>query len=83
VYQWYSGEGYPLTAKVSPDGESLAALSVGEEGGRVHIFSLSGNAETGSFLAEGELLVDIAWMTSGRICAISETRAVFIGDTGS
>ncbi|NCB50362.1 MAG: hypothetical protein EOM54_00580 [Clostridia bacterium] len=82
VYEWYSGEGYPLVARVSPDGKSLAALTAGADGGRVHIFSLSENAEKASFLAEGELFIDIGWMTSGRLCAISESRAVFIEDTG-
>lgn len=82
AYEWYSGEGYPLTAKVSPDGKSLAALTAGEDGGHVHIFSLTESAEKGSFLAEGELLIDIGWMTSGRLCAISESRAVFIGNKG-
>jgi WD40 repeat protein len=82
IYEWYSGEGYPLTACVSPDGKSLATLTADADGGRVHIFSLSSSDEKGTYFAEGELLFDLGWMDSGRLCAVSETRAVFIDGTG-
>ena len=82
IYEWYSGKGYPLVARVSPDGRSMAALTADGDGGHVRIYSLSDKTEKGSFAAPGELLVDLGWMDSGRICAISETRAVFLEDTG-
>jgi hypothetical protein len=82
IYDWYSGEGYPISACVSPDSKSLAVLTAAEDGGHVHLFSLSGSDETGSYFAEGELLVDLRWMSSGRLCAISEKSAVFIKDSG-
>lgn len=82
VYEWYSGEGYPLTACVSPDCGSVAVATADNDGGHVHVFSLSSTDEKASFLAAGELIVDLGWMDSGRLCAISQKRAVFIGDDG-
>lgn len=82
VYQWYSGTGYPLTAQVSPSGARLAVLTVAESGGQVHIFALSSEEEKAAFTAPGELLIDAAWLGDGSICALSETRAVFLDENG-
>lgn len=82
VYQWYSGEGYPLIAQVSPSGTRLAVLTASESGGVVHIFALSSETEKAAFTAPGELLVDAAWLSDDSICALSETRAVFLDENG-
>ena len=82
VYQWYSGEGYPLTAQVSPSGTRLMVLTVGESGGAVHIFALSSETEKATFTAPGELLLDAGWLADGSICALGEERAVFLDKDG-
>ncbi len=78
VYQWHSGSGYLIGAAVSPDGGRLAAMTVSAQGGGVHMFSLDSEEERGCFTAPQELLVDIYWLREGELCALSESRAVFL-----
>lgn len=82
LYEWYSGTGYLLSAAVSPDGKSLAVLTAAEDGGYIRVFSLSSEEEKGSFVAPGELLIDLVWTDSDMLCAISQTRAVFLDGDG-
>ena len=82
VYEWYSAEGYLLSARVSPDGKQLAVLTAAGDGGHVHIFSLSSDQEKADYAASGELLTDAEWLSDSRLCALSQTRAVFLSDAG-
>lgn len=82
IYEWYSGEGYLLSAEVSPDGTELAALTAAEDGGHVKFFLLTSEEEQGDYTAAGELLLDARWIGDKRVCALSETRAVFLDDAG-
>ncbi len=78
VYYWYAGSGYVLKAVVSPGNDSLAVLCASEAGGSVHVFSLDSEAERAAYTAEGELLVDLAYLSGGRLCAVSENQAIFL-----
>ena len=51
VYRWHSGTNYVLRACVSPDCQSMAALTLEESGGAVHVFSLSSEEEYAVFSA--------------------------------
>jgi hypothetical protein len=82
VYQWNSGEGYLLTACVSPDGKYMAALCASEKGGDIHIFSLSSEKEQSSFETPGELMTDMHWLSDNRICALSQTRCIVVDRGG-
>lgn len=83
VYEWYSGEGYLMTARVSPDGKHMAALRVSGEGGGVHLFSLNSELEKGAYICPGELLVDMEWLSDGSLCVLSEERAVILDETAA
>ncbi len=82
VYEWYSGEGYPIGARVSPDGKRMAVITAAGEGGYVRVFSLASEKELGTFQAPNELLFDLCWIGSDQICAISEQRLVFVDHAG-
>ncbi len=83
VYKWYSGESYPITSAVSRSGKLMAALCVGESGGAVHFFSLSSEDERGTYVSDKELFVDMDWIADGCLCAVSDSRAVFLDGSGS
>lgn len=78
VYMWHSGSAYVLSARISPDNKSMAALTVNAEGGGVSIFSLSSEEPTAVFEARGELLIDLCYISQNRLCALSESRALFL-----
>lgn len=82
IYEWYSGEGYLLSAEVSPDGTALAVLTAAEDGGHVKFFLLTSEEEQGDYTAAGELLLDARWVGDDRVCALSESRAVFLENDG-
>ncbi len=82
VYEWYAGTGYVLRAEVSPDGKTLAVLCAEATGGKVHIFTLAKDQEQASFETPGELLSDMFFLDSGRLCALTSNRAVFFDDSG-
>ena len=73
VYQWDSGEGYLLSARVSPDGKYLAALCAAAEGSVVHIMSLSSEKEQASYTVAGKLVIDMFWPQDGRIFLLEQT----------
>ena len=77
VYRWYAATAWPLTAALSPDGESLAVLAASEEGGQLRLFSLSSEEELARFTAPGEVFFDLGW-TDGGLCLVSDSRAVFL-----
>jgi len=82
VYQWDSGEGYLLSASISPDEKYMAALCAAQSGGDIHIFSLSSEKEQSSFQTPSELITDIHWLSDNRICALSQTRCIVIDRGG-
>lgn len=76
VFKWYSADNWVLKAEVSPDGEHLAVLCSGDNGGSVHIFALSGTEETGIFRAGGAVFSDMHWL-GDRICCIADDMLYF------
>lgn len=82
-YKWYSGSGYTLLARISPDNKGMAVLCAQPSGGRVVLFAFDSEEEKASISAPEELLVDLCYLDSGNLCALSETRAVFFSADGS
>lgn len=74
VYRWSSGEGYPVTACLSPDNSRLATLSVNSEGSTIHFFRLDSESEQANYAAEQEILMDMCWMADSRLCFLSQKR---------
>ena len=82
VYEWYSGSGYPLRAWVGPDDRVLAALCVDTQGSVLHLFTLDSEEEKASLRYDGELLFDMKFLSSERICAVGERGLRFAGVSG-
>jgi len=82
VYEWYSGEGYLLSASVSPDHTYMAALGVESSGGTVHFFSLDSEKEQGCFIGTAELFTDLCWMSDSRLGILSQNRFVIVDKSG-
>lgn len=80
IYKWWSGTGYALRAAVSPDCAHLAVLTVGQDGGEIHLFSLSSDQQLCSIGFPGELLFDLYYMSADVLCAIGE-ETVYFADT--
>lgn len=82
VYRWHSGTNYVLRACVSPDCQSMAALTLEESGGAVHVFSLSSEEEYAVFSAPGVLLFDCAFLGNDRLCGVHDGGLVFFTAAG-
>lgn len=83
LFQWFSGEAYPLTAAVAGDKKSLAVLSYGASGSAVNFFSLDSDVQTGEYITAEEVLLDILWLDSGRLLTIGEASAFQLSGDGS
>ena len=82
VYEWYSGSGYPLRARVGPDDRTLAVLCLDAEGSVLRLFTLGSEEEKASLRYDGELLFDLAFLSSDRICCVGEPGLRFTGASG-
>ncbi len=80
MYKWSSGEGYLLDAALSDTGEKMAALTMSGSGSRVSTFSLKSTEAKGSYSNENKVFFDIEYISSSRICLLSEDEAVFLND---
>ena len=82
LYRWHSGSGYLMDACLSDDGSLMAALCAAPEGGVVHIFSLAKAEELASYTADSELLLDVFFLNSSTICAVSSSQVRFLDTKG-
>ena len=83
LYQWFSGSGYPLRAQVSPDSRHLAVLCLTEEGSALHLFKLSSEDEQATLHYPGQLLYDLSYMSSDRLCLLGSEGMAFAKSDGS
>ncbi|MCI5754302.1 MAG: DUF5711 family protein [Clostridiales bacterium] len=82
LYRWHSGSGYLMDACISDDGGLMATLCAAPDGGTVHIFNLSKAEELASYTADHELLLDVFFLNSSTICAISGNQVRFLDTKG-
>lgn len=82
VYYWHSGSSYVLSARVSPDCRTMAALTMDESGSAVHVFSLSSEVEYAQYRCDGTLLFDMDFLANDRLCAIHDGGLVFFTTGG-
>ena len=80
VYKWYSAEQWTVGAAVSPDGERLAVLCSGENGGEIHIFALDSEEEQGVYLAP-EMLSEVLWL-GDTICGVGDSGLYYCNAEG-
>ena len=82
VYYWHSGN-YVLSARISPDCRTMAALTMEETGSAVHIFSLSSETEYAVYRTESLLLFDMDFLGNDRLCAVQDGGLVFFTTVGA
>ncbi|MBR3083788.1 MAG: hypothetical protein IKH03_04375 [Oscillospiraceae bacterium] len=82
-YEWWSGSGYVLAARVSPDCRVLAALCAEESGGTLHLFRLDSETELASAAFPGELPFDLDFLGNDSLCAVGQTGMSFLGLDGA
>ena len=83
VYKWYSGEGYLMSAAVSPDNTRMAALVFTEQGSRIVFYRLDSEDPDAQYLAAGAVLMDIRFISDGRLACVGAERYTIIGTDGS
>ena len=69
-YQWYSGAGYVLSARVSPDGKHLAVLCADQGGGKLHLLRLNSEEEAAAAEFPGEEPYDLVFLGGDTLCAV-------------
>lgn len=77
VYRWYSGSGWLMKCAVSPDGGAMAAVCAESGGTVLHVFRLDSETEKAALTLEDKLFFDVIWLSSTRLCLISEDEIVF------
>lgn len=82
VYEWKSGEGYLISASVSPDDKYLATLTVESVGGVVHLMKLDSEKEIAEFTEEDALITDLHWLSNDRIFLMETACCTVIGKDG-
>lgn len=82
VFEWHSGTVRVLSAHVSADGKSMAALGVGEAGGSITIFSLMQEEPIATVSMPGELFFELRYLDNNTICAVSSSSLIFIDGKG-
>ena len=82
-FQWFSGDGYILSAALSPDEKRLAVLTLTGTGSRIVFFSLDSTTEKGSATLAGRLALDIRFTEDGRVMAVCKDALVAVSATGS
>ena len=85
VFQFFSWEGYPRTASLSPDNRNVAVLRLTENGSQVVIFNLASVYYESIFNITDEIILDIRYFSGGNVIAISRDALwqLNINGTGS
>ncbi len=82
LFEWYSGQGYALSGRVTPDGKRLVVHCVSSTGSSLKFFRLDSEAEQGSYETDDQLFLDFWIFGDGRIAALSEEALVFLSEDG-
>lgn len=83
VFYWNSAIGHILSAVLSSDNKSLAVLTLTDEGSRIVCFSLDSTDEKGSCTLPGELVLEIRYISDGRILALCRDALRIVKQDGS
>lgn len=81
VFVWHSAENTVLSARISPDGVSLAAVGFNGQTWTVRVFDIRAGTQTADFTAglsaPGTGYFDLAWLSKNSLCALSASGASF------
>lgn len=86
IFKWDSTQGRVLNAALSPDGKSMAAVTVSAKDGVItstlSIFRLDRQKPVAEKTVEGTLFLSLQYTDSGRIAAVGDNRADFFTADG-
>ena len=82
-FWWKSGDGYILSAALSPDNKYLAVLTLTETGSRIVFLSTDSTEEKGSCALPGKLALDIRYTDDGQVIAVCKDALVSVEMGGS
>lgn len=87
VFRWQCTEGRILSAALSPDGKSVAAIVLGAKNGVytsvVYLFRLDRPKPVAVKSYDGTMLFSIQYESDGTIAAVGDNRTVFLSDSGT
>ena len=78
AYRAYSGEGYVLSAVLSSDNKSVAALRLTDAGSEIVFYSLNREDPVGSYELPGGLIFDIRYIGGGNVLAFSTDGLIVV-----
>ena len=78
AYKWFSGSGYLMDAAVNNSNTGMAALTISDNGSRLVAYSFGSEEEQGAYTESENVYFDIGYISENRICAVSESKAVFV-----
>jgi WD40 repeat protein len=82
VYKWYSGDGYVLSAEVSPDSKSVAVLVLTPSGSQIVMYDLDSVEEKAVFNLDGTVILDVEYPEKDRIVAVAESSLILLDTDG-
>lgn len=83
LFEWHSASGYILSATVSPDNGSLAVLTLNNEGSRIVFFTLDSTYEKAACTLNGELVLEIRYISGENVLAVSKNGLRVVKPDGS
>lgn len=86
TYHWYSASQYLPVCAVSDDGGTLGAIGVGQNGGEFEseaiLFRTTQKEPVGSCGLGPQLILDLDFVASEKLCAVGETNLTFLDTAG-
>ena len=86
IYRWFSASAFMPVCAVSPDGDHLAAASVGQQGGTfestLHVFRTDSEDTAVTVPLGEELVYDLRFVGDERICVIGSSRISWYSVSG-
>ena len=81
LFLWSSGTSYPVSARISGN-DILCVGCVSREGGALRFFRIDSSEEQGRFDLPGEVIVDIGYVGSDTLAAVTPESVLFVSPAG-
>jgi len=78
IFRQHSATLNITSARLSPDGSSLASAGINAEGSAITTYSVGREEPLGSYLLEGQVVFDLAYISDDAVCAVSPDSLVII-----
>lgn len=83
LYRWYAGSAWPISARMSPNGRTLAVLCVSSDGSEIKFFDLDSEVQQAAFSVSDTVLLDLHWFSDTELCSFSSEGVLFFSAEGS